>query len=75
MGLPGIKGASPFDFPYGAIAANSDTLTGILSDGTPINVEFGRASQAVIFLPEPSTLTVLGSGIAMLALLYRRRAF
>ena len=64
---------SGFNFPLGDIVATSGTLTGTLADGTPINVNFGRASTATITLPEPSALTALGSGIAMLALLYRRR--
>ncbi len=67
-----IRG-SGFNFQMGDIAATSGTLTGFLLDGTPINNPFGRASTATITLPEPSALTALGSGIAMLALLYRRR--
>ena len=54
--------------------------------GTPVHIEgcasfyFGicplllAVRDNTIELPEPSALTTLGSGIAMLALLYRRRA-
>ena len=61
------------NFPLGDIVATSGTLTGTLADGTLINIDFARASTATITLPEPSAMTALGSGIAMLALLYRRR--
>jgi hypothetical protein len=64
---------SQFNYPDGPLVPSSGTLTGVLEDGTPINLDFGRASTATIFLPEPSALAALGSGIAMLALLYRRR--
>jgi hypothetical protein len=66
---------SGFNYPYGPIPVSSGTLTGTLSDGTPLDVEFGRASTAVIELPEPSALMALESGIAMLALLYRRHRY
>ena len=67
-----------FNFPFGDITANSGTLTGILADGTALDVNFGRSSTGTITLvpaPEPSALTSLGFGIAMLALLYRRRRY
>ena len=62
-----------FNHPLGDIVATSGTITGTLEDETPLNVSFGRASTATITLPEPNALAALGSGIAMLALLYRRR--
>ena len=64
---------SSFNFPFGDIIPTSGTLTGILADGTPLDVDFFRHSSAMITLPEPSALAALGPGIAMLALLYRRR--
>jgi hypothetical protein len=67
-----IRG-SDFNYPIGELFETSGTLTGTLLDGTPINNPFGRDPLAQIFLPEPSALTALGSGVAMLALLYRRR--
>jgi hypothetical protein len=43
-----------FNHPLGAISDTSGTLTGVLADGTPIDVPFGRASSATILVPEPS---------------------
>ena len=39
-----------FNFPLGPIADVSGILTGVLADGTAINVDFGRASGAQIVL-------------------------
>ena len=64
---------SGFNFPFGDIVATSGILTGTLSDGTPLDVDFVRDPSGTITLPEPTALAALGSGIAMLALLYRRR--
>ena len=63
---------SDFNYPTDEIFETSGTLTGTLHDGTPINIPFRRDPSADIWLPEPSALMALGSGIAMLALLYRR---
>jgi len=65
---------SGFNYPMGPIPNTTGTLTGTLDDGTPITLPFARASTATIELPEPSALTALGSGVAILALLYRRKA-
>jgi hypothetical protein len=56
-----------FNHPYGEMTASSGTLTGWLMDGTPIDVDFGRASTATIYLPEPSGLAGLVCGLALLA--------
>jgi hypothetical protein len=66
---------SDFNFPFGDIVATSGILTGTLSDGTPLDVDFVRDPSGTITLPEPNSLTALGSGVAMLALLYRRRRY
>ena len=59
---------SDFNLPFGDITATSGTLTGILADGTPLNVDFGRASTATITLvPEPSTALLLAAGLVGLA--------
>lgn len=50
-----------FNYPDGDITAISGTLTGFLDDGTPINIEFGRATTATITLnsvPEPVTINI-----------------
>ena len=53
-----------FNFPLGDIQPIQGTLTGTLSDGTPISMPFGRASTAVIRLvPEPTTGLLLGLGL------------
>jgi len=65
---------SDFNFPLGDIVETSGILTGTLADGSPLDADFGRPSTGTITLvPEPSALTVIGPGIAMLSLLYRRR--
>jgi hypothetical protein len=66
---------SDFNYPTDEIFETSGTLTGTLDDGTPINIPFRRDPSAHIWLPEPSALAALGPGIAMLALLYRRRRY
>ncbi len=52
-------------------SAPPDTVNGI--SGTASDVAGDDHTLAIV--PEPSALTALGSGIAMLALLYRRRVF
>jgi hypothetical protein len=55
-----------FNYPYGEMTASSGELTGWLLDGTPIDVDFGRASTATIYLPEPQGLAGLFFGWALL---------
>ncbi len=51
---------SGFNFPLGELTASSGTL----ADGTPLNVDFARASTATITLiPEPSTALRLAAGL------------
>jgi len=69
-----IRG-SDFNYPIGEIWEASGTLTGTLLDGTPINIAFEQDLTAQILLPEARALTALGSGIAILGLLYRRRRY
>jgi hypothetical protein len=73
-GIITISG-SGFNFPFGDLVPLSGTLTGVLSDGTPLNVNFGRASTATITLiPEPTTgLFVVGGLVGMAASSRRRR--
>ncbi len=66
---------SGFNLPLGNITALSGTLTGSLSDGTPLNISFGRASTATITLvPEPNTGLLVMTGILGLAAWRRRSA-
>ncbi len=49
-----------FNFPLGPIGADSGHLTGILADGSPISVDFGKGSFSnIILVPEPSTVALL----------------
>jgi hypothetical protein len=57
-----------FLFLYRPIPNTTGTLTGTVFDGTPINLDFARASTATITLPEPSGLAGLASGVALLML-------
>ena len=64
---------SGFNFPLGDLTATEGTLTGILADGTPLNVGFGRASTATITLvPEPSPALLVSLGLVVLARARRR---
>ena len=61
-----------FNLPLGDILGLQGTLTGTLADGSPLNVNFGRASSARITLvPDPSTALLLAAGLVGLAM--RRR--
>jgi hypothetical protein len=51
-------------------ATPPDAVNGV--SGTAADIEADYVHTLAIALPEPSALTALGSGIAMLALLYRR---
>jgi hypothetical protein len=65
---------SGFDYAYGPISASSGTLTGTLSDGSPLNLTFFQESPGEIILnptPEPATLSLLALG--GLAMLRRRK--
>jgi hypothetical protein len=66
---------SGFDYPYGPITAAAGTLTGTLTDGSPINLSFWQENTGSIILnpaPEPATLSLLIlGGVAMLR---RRKA-
>ena len=57
---------SGFNYPLGPIAALSGTLTGLLSDGTPIDIDFGHATTASI------TCIVIENPIARRAITYAR---
>jgi len=62
--------------PLGAIAALSGTLTGELSDGSPLDVPFTRAETATILLtevPEPAAAALLVAGALVLFGAGRRR--
>jgi hypothetical protein len=63
-----------FNFPYGDLTATSGALTGVLSDGTPLDTTFTRGvgSTITLMLPEPSTGLLLGLGLAGLAAMRRR---
>ena len=64
---------SGFNLPIGDIGARSGTLTGFLSDGTPLNNSFVRATTAKITLvPEPSTALLFATGLATMAVRRRR---
>ncbi len=64
---------SDFNLPLGNIVSTSGTLSGVLNDGTRIDVCFGRASTATITLvPEPSTALLPFSAFAVLAALAAR---
>ena len=57
---------------YSGQATPPDAVNGVL--GTATNIAAGGYhTLAIVAAPEPSALTALESGIAMLALLYRRR--
>ena len=68
---------SGFNFPLGDLSAASGVLTGTLADGTPLDVNFSRASRARITLtliPEPSTALLLAGGLFALALSPSRKS-
>ena len=48
-----------FNFPPGDITVLQSTLTGALADGSPISVDFGRASTATITLRDLGRLDIL----------------
>ncbi len=53
-----------FNFPLGDIAATSGTLTGILNDGSALNMAFTRGENATLRLvPEPGGLGVVLLGV------------
>ncbi len=60
-----------FNYDYGIIPDNTGHLTGILSDGTPIDVGFSCSPNLncdIILapIPEPATMAMLGLGSVML---------
>lgn len=65
-----------FNYPLGEIPDTSGTLTGVLADGTPIDVPFARASTASILVPEPSPgqlgLAAVGTLLGVAAIARRR---
>jgi len=73
-GTVNIRGTG-FNFPYGPISAGSGTLTGTLSDGTPLNLSFYQVRPGEIALvPEPGvaalatlTLVTAAGGIRRMA--------
>jgi hypothetical protein len=63
-----------FNFPFGDVVPRGGTITGVLQDGTDINLRFGRqTSTAHIVLapagtvPEPSAFALLALGALGLA--------
>jgi len=66
-----------FNLPMGDISTLTGTLTGVLADGTPLSINFGRASTASIVLlpiPEPSTLILFTVGaVGLLGWGWRRK--
>jgi hypothetical protein len=63
---------SGFNYPYGAIADASGTLTGTLADGTAIDCPFEtHGGASIVLVPEPAALSLLALGA--LAMLRRRR--
>lgn len=62
-----------FNFPLGDLVPLAGTLTGILSNGDPLNVNFGRSSVGRITLvellpiPEPSTGALIGLALVVVA--------
>ena len=66
---------SGFNFPLGDVSATSGVLTGTLADGTPLDVDFSRASLARITLtliPEPATAPLIWGGLVALGIRRRR---
>ena len=57
-----------FNFPLGRIAVNSGTLTGVLANGTPVDIPFNQNGGSIVLIPEPASTTILCvSCIAMAA--------
>ncbi len=61
-----------FNYPYGEIPVNSGTLTGMLDSGEAMNNDFsishygaGYDGAAIVLVPEPATLLLLGLGAVM----------
>jgi len=60
-----------FNYPDGELPVDTGTLTGFLSDGSPVSDPFTGGER--IFLneaaptPEPASLTLLGIGVAVIA--------
>jgi hypothetical protein len=64
-----------FNLPYGPIAASSGILTGLLQDGSPLNVSFSQLHPGGIILvavPEPGVAAI--GVLAVLCLAAARRA-
>ena len=69
-----------FNFPLGDLVPLAGTLTGILSNGDPLNVSFGRSVAGRITLvellpiPEPSTAALVGSRLGPFSITHRQQA-
>jgi hypothetical protein len=64
---------SNFDFPLGRIPVNSGTLTGVLANGTPIDVPFNQNGGSIVLIPEPTSVSLcLAGGICLMARRRRR---
>ena len=48
---------SDFNYPLGFVEASSGTVSGTLSDGSPISVDFQKASGATVLLRSPAAPT------------------
>ena len=63
---------SGFNYPYGIIPDAYGTLTGVLSNGDPINTNFHfYTGGSIVLVPEPCTMSLLALGVV--ALLRKRR--
>jgi hypothetical protein len=68
-----------FNYPYGPISDDAGVLTGVLSDGQPINAEFridrtfSEDVSVVLAVPESSTLVLMTTSAVGLSVIARRR--
>jgi hypothetical protein len=73
-GTVNISGAA-FNYGLGPVSTTSGTLTGVLDDGTPLNLSFIQTgANEIVLIPEPSTWVLVGLGLSALLLFRRRKA-
>jgi hypothetical protein len=65
---------SGFNYPLGPLVPNGGTLTGTLADGTPLNLTFSQYSGAIVLVPEPEPVLLLGCAAALSCLRRRMKA-